>query len=66
MAVINKVGTLHEKAGFVEYKMPYAMAKSYLATRTDGEKKMPIEDFLVKIVNEQFNLKGQCVKVIQY
>ena len=30
MATIAKPGTLHEKAGFIEYKMPEAMAKAYL------------------------------------
>ena len=64
--IVNRVGTLHEKAGSVEYKMPYAMAKSYLAMRKESEKKLHPLVYLAKVVNEEFGLKGQCVKVIQY
>ena len=63
---VIRLGTLSEKAGFVEYKMPYKMAKAYLDSRKDSEKKKPINDFLVDIVNKEFGLKGHCVKVIQY
>lgn len=63
---VVKLGTLHEKAGCVEYKMPYAMAKAYLAQRKENEKKLHPLVFLTKVVNEEFGLKGQCVKVIQY
>lgn len=63
---VVKLGTLHEKAGKVEYKMPYAMAKSYLAARKESEKKLHPLAYLTKVVNEEFGLKGECVKVIQY
>ena len=66
MASIIKPGTLHEKAGFIEYKMPEAMAKAYLNERTAEEKKMRPNDFLCKIVNEEFGLKGYCTRVIRY
>ena len=66
MASIVKPGTLHEKAGFIEYKMPEAMAKAYLNGRTVEEKKMRPNDFLCKIVNEEFGLKGYCTRVIRY
>lgn len=66
MATIVKPGTLHEKAGFIEYKMPEAMAKAYLNERTAEEKKMRPNDFLCKIVNEEFGLKGYCTRVIRY
>ena len=66
MASIVKPGTLHEKAGFIEYKMPEAMAKAYLNERTGEEKKMRPNDFLCKIVNEEFGLKGYCTRVIRY
>lgn len=66
MASIVKPGTLHEKAGFVEYKMPEAMAKAYLNERSAEEKKMRPNDFLCKIVNEEFGLKGYCTRVIRY
>ena len=66
MATIVKPGTLHEKAGFIEYKMPEAMAKAYLNGRTAEEKRMRPNDFLCKIVNEEFGLKGYCTRVIRY
>lgn len=66
MASIVKPGTLHEKSGFIEYKMPEAMAKAYLNERTAEEKKMRPNDFLCKIVNEEFGLKGYCTRVIRY
>ena len=33
MAIITKEGTLHEKAGCIEYKMPEAMARELLKNR---------------------------------
>ena len=63
---VIKVGNLHEKAGCVEYKMPYNMAKAYLAARKESEKKLHPLVYLTKVVNEEFGLKGECVKVIQY
>ena len=66
MATIVKPGTLYEKAGFIEYKMPEAMAKAYLNGRTVEEKKMRPNDFLCKIVNEGFGLKSYCARVIRY
>jgi hypothetical protein len=64
VAVIQ--GFSSEKSGFVEYKMPIAMANAYLASRKDSEKKRNPQDFLVDIVNKDFGLKGHCVKVITY
>ena len=66
MATIVKPGTLHEKAGFIEYKMPEAMARAYLNGRNAEEKKMHPHDLLCKIVNEGFGLKGYCTRVIRY
>ena len=66
MATIVKSGTLHEKTGFIEYKMPEAMVKAYLNGRTAEEKKMHPNDFLCKIVNEGFGLKGYCTRVIKF
>ena len=60
------LGSSSEKAGYVEYKMPEKMVKAYLDSRKDSEKKRPIQEFLVNIVNQEFGLKGQCVKVIPY
>ena len=66
MATVVKPGTLHGKAGFIEYKMPEAMARAYLNGRNAEEKKMHPNDFLRKIVNEGFGLKGYCTRVIRY
>lgn len=66
MDTIVKPGILHEKAGLIEYKMPEAMAKTYLNGRNAEEKKMHPNDFLCKIVNESFGLKGYCTHVIRY
>ncbi len=64
--IIEKAGTLHEKVGSIEYKMPEAMAKSILKQRRDGDKNMRPQDYLVKYVNEELNLMRHCVKVITY
>lgn len=52
------------KIGNIEYKMPVNMAKMYLGTRNGEEKKTRPNDYLCKVVNEEFGLKGNCVKVI--
>lgn len=66
MAIVTKEGTLHEKAGCIEYKMPDKMARELLKTRKGDEQKMRPNDYLCKVVNENFGLKGHCVKVIRY
>ena len=66
MANVVKMGTAHEKIGFVEYKMPDKMAKELLKTRTGDEMKMRPNEYLCKIINETFGLKGHCVNVIRY
>ena len=66
MAVITKMGTLHEKGGCVEYKMPKAMADALLKERKDGDKKMRPQEYLVKVVNDNFGLLRTCTKVIIY
>ena len=63
---IHAEGTLHEKAGCIEYKMPEQMARELLKTRKGEEQKMRPNDYLCKVVNENFGLKGHCVKVIRY
>ena len=66
MAIIQKDGTLHEKAGCIEYKIPEQMARELLKNRKGDETKMRPNDFLCMVVNENFGLKGHCVKVIRY
>lgn len=50
---------------YFEYVMPKEMAKELLESRHGDEKKMRPHDYLVKIVNEQFGIRGTCVKVSQ-
>lgn len=66
MAIVTKEGTLHEKAGCIEYKMPDKMARELLKNRKGDEAKMRPNDFLCMVVNENFGLKGRCVNVIRY
>lgn len=47
----------------VEYNMTETMAKEILKTRQGEEKKMQPQAFLAKYVQEQFGVKGICVKV---
>ena len=59
-------GTLHEKCGEIEYKMPEAMAREYLKNRKGDDVKMNPTAYLCKVVNENFGLKCNCVNVIRY
>lgn len=63
---ITKYGTLHEKAGYIEYKMPNALAVSILKSRKGTDQNMNPQEYLCKVVNEEFGLKGECVKVTRY
>jgi hypothetical protein len=54
------------KTGYIEYKMPIEMAKALLKDRKGDDAKMRPNDYLCKIVNEQYGLKGYCINVIQY
>lgn len=50
----------------IEYKMSTATAKAYLKNRKGASAKMNPNDYLCLIVNEEYGLKGNCVKVILY
>jgi hypothetical protein len=52
------------KAGNIEYKMSEKMAKEYLKSRSGEDAKMAPQAYLCKLVNEEFHLKGNCVRVI--
>ena len=47
----------------VEYVMPKDMAKQILATRKGADQNIPPQDFLKRVVNEEFGLRGNCVRV---
>ena len=52
--------------GGIEYEMPKEMAKQILATRKGEERNIQPQVFLCKVVNEEFGLLGNCVKVTTY
>lgn len=47
----------------IEYEMPKEMAKILLAERKGGDRNMRPQDYLCKVVNEDFGILGNCVKV---
>lgn len=46
-----------------EYNMSEQMARELLRSRKGAEKNMPPQEYLVKVVNEQFNLRLPVTKV---
>lgn len=50
---------------YYEYVMPKEMASELLASRGGEDRKMRPHDYLVKVVNEQFGIRGTCVTVSQ-
>lgn len=59
---IIKEGNLSEKCGGVEYTMSNALAQHIMKTHKGPRKNK--QDILCAYVNEQFGLKGKCVKVL--
>jgi hypothetical protein len=49
--------------GPIEYEMPKAMAKMLLAERKGADRNLHPQVYLRKVVNEDFGVKGNCVKV---
>lgn len=49
--------------GGIEYEMPQQMAKMLLAERKGSDRNMHPQEYLKKVVNEDFGIKGYCVKV---
>lgn len=60
------INTNFQKAGVIEYKMPEKMAQEYLKMRKGDDAKRNPQEYLCKVVNEEFGLKGYCANVIQY
>lgn len=48
----------------IAYRMPVGVAKAYLKSRHGDENKMNNQAYLCKMVNQDYGLKGNCVKVI--
>ena len=65
MAKTNEGSSMWSKPyyGPIEYEMPKEMAKQILATRKGEERNIHPQEFLKKVVNEEFSLLGNCVKV---
>ena len=53
-----------EKAGEIEYKMTKEMADAYLKSRTGKEANEKAQDYLCKIVDQEFGLLGKCTRVL--
>ena len=60
---VMMTGTVHSKAGSVEYQMPQKFADELLKARKGQEKNMRPQDFLVQYVNDECGLLYNCVKV---
>lgn len=60
---VSMTGTVHSKAGAVEYQMPKKFADELLKARKGQEKNMRPQDFLVQYVNDECGLLYNCVKV---
>jgi hypothetical protein len=56
--------TIVESIGNIEYKMEKAMADALLKARKGEDKKKHPQEYLCSVVNEQFGVKGNCVKVL--
>lgn len=48
----------------ITYRMPAGVAKAYLKNRHGDETKMNTQIYLCKMVDQDYGLKGNCVKVI--
>ena len=50
--------------GDVEYEMNKELAKQILATRKGADQNVHPQEFLCHVVNEEFGIKGNCVRVL--
>lgn len=51
---------------FLEYRMSKKMFNAMLADRSETEKKQNPKDYIAKVINEQFGLKGTVTNVSVY
>lgn len=49
-----------------EYKMSARLYDEYLKSRKGEDKKLLPQEFLCKVVNQEFGIKGICVKVLTF
>ncbi len=50
--------------GGIEYEMSKELAKQILATRKGTDQSCNPQEFLCRVVNEEFGLKGNCTRVL--
>lgn len=50
--------------GGIEYEMSKELAKQILATRKGTDQNCNPQEFLCRVVNEEFGLKGNCTRVL--
>lgn len=62
MAKNNKIITTNK--GDIEYKMSKELALSYLGNRKGDDKKKDAQEYLCEVVNTQFGVKGNCIRVL--
>lgn len=62
----NETKTVWTKPSYgeIEYEMSKEMAKQILATRKGTDQNVHPQEFLKRVVNEDFDLKGYCTNVI--
>ena len=65
MAKVTYQGTgpARPSYGKIEYEISKLLANSILATRKGLERNIPPQKFLCQVVNDEFGLKGNCIKV---
>ena len=57
---------MNNRKGLIKYKMPATLAREYIKSRKGADTRMNQNDFLCKIVNEEYGLLGYCIEVILY
>ena len=60
----NKKKVVVSQKGNFEYKMTKEMANAYLNARKGEEKKKHPQEYLCQIVNNEFGIKGTCIRVL--
>lgn len=50
--------------GSYEYKMTKEMASAYLNSRKGDDKKKHPQEYLCQVVNDEFGIKGNCIRVL--
>lgn len=50
----------------IDYKMPMSMFEGLLKTRNKEEKRMNPYEYVAKVINNEFGLRGKVINVITY